>query len=163
MENLITATLFGKGTIMKRIPQIICPVLFLVLFFLLGCDNGRYELVTQVDQLIASPTSEWVDGKDGKFYHKIPNGSIRVKADGSVDLITELEGGKYSSILVSYPDGTRAARVAKRFGINKLSPESIDRSSQIQAELMKDAIVAISNSMKSSVVFESPDEQKDAK
>ena len=146
---------------MKRLPLFVILIPMLIGCITLGCDNSRLVLLTQVDQLLASPTSEWVDGNDGKFYCKIPNGSVRVKTDGSVDLITNLEGSKYSKLIVSYSDGARAAKVAKRFGINKLSQASIDNSSSIQEELIRDAITAISNSMKSSVVFESPDGVKE--
>lgn len=146
---------------MKKLSLFLIAISIPVVCLLIGCDGStsRYELVAKVDQLLASPNSEWVVGTNdnGKFYFKIENGSIRVKADGSVDLITDLEGGKYSKLIISYPDGTRAAKVAKRFGIKKLSSVTIETSSAIQAELIKDAIVAISNSMKSSVVFESTD------
>lgn len=140
---------------MKKLSFLIA-IPILIGCILTGCDGRRYELVIQVDQLIDSPNSEWKEDH-GNFYYKLPNGAIRVKSDGAVSLITDLATDKQSMLLVSYPDGTRAAKVAKRFGINKLTREAIDSSSSIQAELMKDAIVAISNSMKSSVVFENPD------
>ena len=155
MAKYIMVSLFGRKEVMKK--SIIIAVIVLIAIILTGCDGRRYELTVQVDQLLSSPTSEWVDGNNGKFYCKIPNGAVRVRSNGAVDLITDLEGSNYSIIAISNPDGTRAAKVAKRFGKNKLSKEIIGSTYAIQDELINDAIVAISNSLKSSVVYETPD------
>jgi hypothetical protein len=132
----------------------------LIGFLLTGCDiiDTRSELAIQVDELIDSPNSDiWVESK-GRFYYPISNGAIRVKSDGEVSLVTNLDGSNnYSIITVANPNGTRAAKIAKKFGVSKLTKAAIDSSQELQTELMKDAIILVSNAVKTSMLFESPE------
>lgn len=132
-----------------------------VLFGCEGADviNKRIELVEQLDNLLAAPNSDlWKESK-GRFYYPISNGAIRTDLNGSVYLITDLYGSNnYSCLLLSNPNDARATKIARKFGIKTLTKEAINRSSEIQTDLLKDAITEISNKVKESVIFEEPQE-----
>jgi hypothetical protein len=131
---------------MKSFTKAICIVLMSIssVGFLTGCiEDTQSTLSSEVNNLIDSDASGWIYS-NGYVTYALSNGTIRVKFDGSIDLIVQHETGP-SVIYVSSYDRRRAQIIAKKFGVSKMTPEDLGRSTDVKEGLLFIAISEITN------------------
>ncbi|MCK9435480.1 MAG: hypothetical protein M0R32_11935 [Candidatus Cloacimonetes bacterium] len=130
-------------------------ILLLALAFSAGCiEDTQNTCSAQVDNLLKADSSGWVYS-NGYVTYQLSNGTIRVKFDGATDLIVQHETGP-SVIYISGSNGARAAELAKKFGVSKMTPEDLGRSTNVKEGLLFMAISEITNivSKKAPIIYE---------
>lgn len=122
----------------------IAAILFAVMTFSSGCmEDTQASCAVEVDNLLDTQDSGWVYSS-GFVTYPLSNGVIRIRFNGSIDMVVQHETGPSIIPICNY-NGTRAAKIAKKFGISKMTPEELNVAGDVKESLLQVAISEITN------------------
>lgn len=133
-------------------------LIILSAFLLTGCyQDLQADLTMKAEDLLDSP-SITCEYSNGYANYVLSNGTLRIKNDGSVDLVIQHVSGT-SFVTLSGANGVRGQKVTSRFGVASMSHEDFMASEAARSAVLMNVIKEVSNLVANAIRVEVVDEE----